>query len=211
MGASPRGLSARHRTPLAGAPLPALAGTPLRFGIRRIHLRQLTGPPKGRRALVRQLSRTLACLIERRASVLGLTVGSSWRRGRGRLNTRVNDNTSYASGRIATARGGGIFDVSIPNGVQGGPLTLVNSTVQRNILSGSRGANLHGGGIFAGQPVTLRNTIIRRNSPDQCYGCRTATSAAQSSGGPGQRTIGRPTFPRTLLDWLPTDAYRGLR
>jgi len=128
----------------------------------------------------------------------GLATDGVWKLN----NTRVNDNTSYVSGRIASARGGGIFDAEIPNNVQGGPLSLANSTVQRNVLSGSRGATLHGGGIFAEHPVMLRNTIIRRNSPDQCYGCRTATSAAQSSGEPGQRTIGRPALPTTLLDWL---------
>jgi len=126
-------------------------------------------------------------------------------------NTPVSANTGYARGRRGYARGGGIFDAPTTNGPPAGPLRLANSSVTHNALSRSPAIRLQGGGVYTTELVTRINSSIRRNSPDQCYGCRTAASATQSAGGPSQRTIGRPTFPTTLLDWLPTDAYRGLR
>jgi len=30
---------------------------------------------------------------------------------------------------------------------------------------------VQGGGLFTLFPVTLRNSVIAQNAPDQCYGC----------------------------------------
>ena len=87
-------------------------------------------------------------------------------------NTTVSGNTANASGRAGFGRGGGIFDVDLsPNGPSGGLLTLINSRVTSNVLSGSSAITLQGGGIYATNPVSLTNTVIANNIPDQCFGC----------------------------------------
>ncbi len=86
-------------------------------------------------------------------------------------NSTVSGNTASASGRAGSARGGGIFDAAVPNGPPGGPLVLIGSSVTHNTLSGSTGITLQGGGIFATNPVSLTNSVIADNIPDQCFGC----------------------------------------
>jgi hypothetical protein len=87
-------------------------------------------------------------------------------------NTTVSGNTASASGLSGFARGGGIFDVDeSPNGPPGGLLTLINSRVIRNVLSGSSAITLQGGGIYATNSVLLTNSVIALNIPDQCFGC----------------------------------------
>ena len=87
-------------------------------------------------------------------------------------NTKVSGNTVDASGASGSALGGGLFDAPIANGPPGGPLTLVNSDVTGNIVSGSAGVTLQGGGIYTqDQPLTLTHSEIAGNSPDQCVGC----------------------------------------
>ena len=88
-------------------------------------------------------------------------------------NTTVSRNTGRATGLTGIAQGGGIFavDESAIGGPPGGPLTLTNSRVVSNLLTGSPTITLQGGGIFATNPVTLTNSLIAGNSPDQCEGC----------------------------------------
>ena len=88
-------------------------------------------------------------------------------------NTTVRGNTGHATGRTGSAQGGGIFavDESATGGPPGGPLILTNSNITHNRLSGSTGITLQGGGIFATNPVTLTNSLIANNDPDQCDGC----------------------------------------
>ena len=87
-------------------------------------------------------------------------------------NTEVSGNTVDARGASGSAQGGGIFDAPAPNGPPGGPLVLVNSTVTGNVLTGSAGITLQGGGLYVGNvPVTLKNSVIAENVPDQCFGC----------------------------------------
>jgi hypothetical protein len=87
-------------------------------------------------------------------------------------NTSVSGNTADASGLAGFARGGGIFDVDeSPDGPSGGLLTLINSRVTGNALSGSAAITLQGGGVFATNPVSLMNSMIAGNVPDQCFGC----------------------------------------
>jgi hypothetical protein len=88
-------------------------------------------------------------------------------------NTTVSGNRSDANGLTGTAQGGGIFavDESATGGPPGGPLILANATITHNLLTGTTGITLQGGGIFATNPVTLTRTVIADNVPDQCDGC----------------------------------------
>ena len=87
-------------------------------------------------------------------------------------NTPVNGNTIHAVGASGSAQGGGIFDGPVPDGPPGGPLALVNSDVTGNVLSGSGGITLQGGGLYIqNKPFTSTNSTISGNSPDQCFGC----------------------------------------
>jgi hypothetical protein len=86
-------------------------------------------------------------------------------------NTIVSGNTGDAQGTTGAAQGGGIFAIDqSPNGPPGGPLDLVNSSVVRNVLSGSAGTARQGGGLFVSDPLTLTHSIISGNVPDNCYG-----------------------------------------
>jgi hypothetical protein len=87
-------------------------------------------------------------------------------------NTAVSGNTVDANATSGRVRGGGIFDAHIPHGPPGAPLTLVNSSVTGNTLTGSPGLIVRGGGIFIRHhSLTLTHTVIANNSPDQCFGC----------------------------------------
>ncbi|HEY1345322.1 MAG TPA: hypothetical protein VGF54_10085 [Streptosporangiaceae bacterium] len=99
---------------------------------------------------------------------------------------QVSGNTGTATGPTGTAQGGGIW-----NGVEfAGPqvqLTLDHTTVTHNSLSGSPGITVQGGGLFTTLPVTLRDSVIAGNTPDQCFGCTGNTANAA-----GPRTSGVP-------------------
>jgi hypothetical protein len=88
-------------------------------------------------------------------------------------NVKVSDNFAQAQGPTGAAQGGGIW-----NGVEvSGPpvqLTLQDSSVVRNVLAASPHITPQGGGLFTTTPVTLTNTQIARNRPDQCVGCSPA-------------------------------------
>ncbi|HEY6746471.1 MAG TPA: hypothetical protein VI357_12245 [Mycobacteriales bacterium] len=86
-------------------------------------------------------------------------------------NTSVADNRGAASGPSGSARGGGIFNGSVPDGPPSVRLALVDSAVTRNTLTASPGITLQGGGLFTLFPVTLTSSVIAQNVPDQCYGC----------------------------------------
>jgi hypothetical protein len=86
-------------------------------------------------------------------------------------NTSVVDNRGAASGPGGSARGGGIFNGSVPDGPPSVRLALLDSAVTRNTLTASPGITVQGGGLFTLFPVTLTNSVIAQNVPDQCYGC----------------------------------------
>lgn len=90
-------------------------------------------------------------------------------------NSTVSGNTVDASGASGSARGGGIFDIAFPEGPDGppgGPLTLRNSNVTANTLSGTAAVTFEGGGVYLqDEPITLTNSVITQNVPDQCFGC----------------------------------------
>jgi hypothetical protein len=88
-------------------------------------------------------------------------------------NVVIRDNSADAEGQGGFAQGAGIW-----NGQPFGPdepspqLTLENTHVTGNILSGSSGLTLQGGGLYTpGFSVALTNSLIARNVPDQCFGC----------------------------------------
>ena len=85
-------------------------------------------------------------------------------------NTSVADNRAAASGPGGAARGGGIFNGSLPD-TPPVRLALVDSAVTRNTLTASPGITVQGGGLFTLFPMTLTSSVIAQNVPDQCYGC----------------------------------------
>ena len=85
-------------------------------------------------------------------------------------STPVSDNTARATARGATAQGGGVFDIAIQNGPPGGVLTLINSNVSDNTLSGSANAKLQGGAVFTTFKLTLTNSALTANTPGECAG-----------------------------------------
>jgi hypothetical protein len=85
-------------------------------------------------------------------------------------NDVISGNTGTASGAAGFARGGGIWNGALFNSPPI-TLTLENTDVSRNTLSGSGGVVVQGGGLFTTFPVVLTNSTIARNAPDQCFGC----------------------------------------
>jgi hypothetical protein len=84
-------------------------------------------------------------------------------------SSTISGNRGVANGPSGFATGGGIV-----NGFFGGPapLTMNDSRVTNNDLSGSPAVALSGGGIYTvGFPITLTNTVVAHNTPDNCEGC----------------------------------------
>jgi hypothetical protein len=85
-------------------------------------------------------------------------------------NVLVRDNRGVANGLSGFAEGGGIWNGSI----FGGPtptLALDHSGVVGNTVSGSPEVTLQGGGIFTvGSPLTLTDSLVVHDTPDQCAG-----------------------------------------
>jgi hypothetical protein len=84
--------------------------------------------------------------------------------------TTVKNNTGTASGPSGTSQGGGIWNGNSPFNSPGS-LTILDSALIHNTLTGSNGITPQGGGLFTAFPVTLTNTTITNNIPDQCVGC----------------------------------------
>jgi hypothetical protein len=103
-------------------------------------------------------------------------------------STTISGNTAHAGGREGAAQGGGIFDGSLFS--NGGPLSLVNSRVTGNALTGAPGIVLQGGGLYIGdQQVTVANSVIAQNTPDDCFGC-------ESSIAPQAGLVAKPRWRR---------------
>jgi hypothetical protein len=86
-------------------------------------------------------------------------------------DTSVNSNSGTAMGLPGgAAQGGGIWNSSCGPGPQP-VLTLIDSAVTHNTLTASSGITVQGGGVFNTGPVTLRDSVIAQNTPDQCFGC----------------------------------------
>jgi hypothetical protein len=83
----------------------------------------------------------------------------------------VERNHGVATGLSGWARGGGIWNGVIFGGPDS-PLTLIDSQVKNNVLEGSAGITLQGGGIFTPAfPLTLTSSSVKHNTPDNCFGC----------------------------------------
>ena len=50
-------------------------------------------------------------------------------------------------------------------------MTLTNSVVNANRLSGSPGFLLQGGGVFSPGGIVGSHSVIAGNKPDDCFGC----------------------------------------
>ena len=106
------------------------------------------------------------------------TAGTAIVQGGGILNATgldvrdsiVRDNTASAAGPSGTAQGGGIWNGDLDYGPSV-ELALRNVTVTDNTLSGTPGLPVQGGGLFTAFPVTLHDTVLAGNAPDQCFGC----------------------------------------
>jgi hypothetical protein len=85
-------------------------------------------------------------------------------------DSTISGNTGTAAGPSGTAQGGGIWngDLDYTGPVQ---LALRDVRVTGNTLSGTPGISLQGGGLFTAFPVTLHETVLTGNAPDQCFGC----------------------------------------
>ncbi len=83
-------------------------------------------------------------------------------------------NHGVATGQTGLAQGGGIW-----SGALFGPpfstLLLQGSSVTGNVLGGSPGVALSGGGIWnqggSDFTVTLQGSVVAHNTPDDCVGC----------------------------------------
>jgi hypothetical protein len=92
-------------------------------------------------------------------------------------HTKVVANSASATGAaaplpfggVSSAFGGGISDGG--PGIPSAALTLTNSVVNANRLSGSAGVLLNGGGVFTDSGLTRTHTVIEGNKPDNCSGC----------------------------------------
>jgi hypothetical protein len=103
----------------------------------------------------------------------------------------VSHNEGRASAPSGVAQGGGIW-----NGVflSGPPveLTLADSLITRNTLTGGAGIERQGGGLFTTEPVTRTRTVIAGNAPDQCFGCGAAAAARSATArAPRRPRLGR--------------------
>jgi hypothetical protein len=106
------------------------------------------------------------------------TTGSATVQGAGITNngvlelrtTRTNDNTGTATGPSGDAQGGGIWNGALLFGSPSAELTVQDSKITHNTLSGSAGIALQGGGLFTTFPVTLTHSTISSNLPDNCVG-----------------------------------------
>lgn len=90
-------------------------------------------------------------------------------------NDQVSDNVVRAEAPSGHAQGGGIwngFD-AVTGSSPPVQLALVNTSVTHNVLQGGQGVSLQGGGLFTASPaaLTLTDSQIAFNRPDQCFGC----------------------------------------
>jgi hypothetical protein len=89
----------------------------------------------------------------------------------------IGGNDGTAIGPSGTAQGGGIWNSTDNSGLPV-QLTLDNTTVTSNSLTGSPGVTLQGGGLFTTLPVALHDSVISGNTPDQCLGCAVGAANA---------------------------------
>jgi hypothetical protein len=88
-------------------------------------------------------------------------------------DVQIKDNSGTADGLTGLAQGGGLWngDLFVPHDTPP-PVTLQHTRITGNTLTGSPAVSLQGGGLFTdGFPVTVTDSRIKNNNPDQCVGC----------------------------------------
>ena len=107
----------------------------------------------------------------------------------------VVGNRAIAAAPSAAEQGGGIWSGPLLTGppVQ---LTLLDSTVARNVLPPGTGIARRGGGLFTIAPHTIRRTTFSGNVPGACFGC-----AASAAAVPASPLRVRGTRSRSLTGW----------
>jgi hypothetical protein len=90
--------------------------------------------------------------------------------------TLVIGNRGTVNGVTGLALGGGILNIDFGGGAP--ELTLTDTLITANELTGTPGITPQGGGLYTTDlfgggpfPVTLTRTVIEGNKPDQCVGC----------------------------------------
>jgi hypothetical protein len=87
-------------------------------------------------------------------------------------STRITDNTAIANGTAGVVQGGGIRNAPMFSDAPK-VLTLTGSTITGNTLIASPGMTAIGGGLYTEFDVQIRDSVIARNTPDDCSGCTT--------------------------------------
>ena len=87
-------------------------------------------------------------------------------------DTRVSRNTVRASGGSGEARGGGIWNGTLPDAGDLVPqLRVFDSAITANTIGAAGAVDVEGGGLFTDRQVTLERALIEGNRPDECAGC----------------------------------------
>ena len=88
------------------------------------------------------------------------------------IHTLVADNSAAAYGKTSQVRGGGIWNgVAFETTEPVSHLVVKDSRITGNSLVGGKGVIRQGAGLFTEFPVRVIDSVIRWNTPDQCYGC----------------------------------------
>jgi hypothetical protein len=83
--------------------------------------------------------------------------------------TLVTGNSVTMNGASGSVHGGGLYNDTLFGSTPS--LTVGDSAITANRVVSSTGVTPLGGGLFTAFPVTLTNTVIAGNQPDQCFGC----------------------------------------
>ena len=83
--------------------------------------------------------------------------------------TVITANRVTVSGASGFAQGGGIQNDTLFGSTP--TLTVTGSVIAGNSVEAGHGLTPQGGGLFTTFPITLANTVIAGNKPDQCFGC----------------------------------------
>lgn len=107
-------------------------------------------------------------------------------------NVTISKNRGVSIGNGGLLRGGGIANGALLPGATNDPpsrLTLQGTRITFNALSGGPALHRQGGGIFTTAAITVSESVIARNRPDQCVGCSipTATGWTRTSAGRGHQ------------------------
>jgi hypothetical protein len=99
-------------------------------------------------------------------------------------HARLAGNTVEATGAEGFAEGGGLWQGFLSDEPDVVDLTVVDSRIVDNELSGSDSLLILGAGLYSDFPVHLRRTTIAGNVPDDCFGCGVTR---RDIGGAGAR------------------------